>query len=131
MQHPAKYFHGKPMHWLLMLALAFSPLQGAMAALSSGCDNAANVTIDINTRVNNGNAQMDPGMQHTCCDQDCCEDSSAVCSHGCNLLHAWSVLPAASIYLNADLVKTLHAQSIISYIGQTPPTLFRPPRSSV
>jgi hypothetical protein len=33
------------MHWLLVLALVFSPIQGAIAALYSDCANTMNTAI--------------------------------------------------------------------------------------
>jgi len=123
--------HHRWIDCLLVLAIAFAPLRGALSAYQDGCEHASDT---VATQMNGLAAAADTvtghdhsGAAHDCCKQGCdCND----CAGACSLVHATFYLPSPIlVFLNTHHT-AYEAQSMTFHIGRAFPPLFHPPRVS-
>jgi len=119
--------------WLLVLAIALAPLQGAFSAFGDTCEHESRVvTTDTGSHANAddmaGHEHGGTGSAQDCCSQDC---NCSGCAGVCNLAHASSFLPPSNPAFLNNRYQSYEPQHMTSHIGRTVPTLFRPPRTSV
>jgi len=119
--------------WLLVLALALAPLQGAFSAYGDSCAHESRVlATDTGSHAGTdamvGHDYSDTGSAQDCCEQDCACNG---CAGICNLTHAASFLPPSNPSPFNNSYDSYEPQYMTFYIGRAVPTLFRPPRTSV
>ena len=123
--------HHRWIDCLLVLAIAFAPLQGALSAYKDGCEHASN-TVAVQADGHAVLADTDTSQDHTgaarhCCEKGCnCHD----CAGACSLVHASFYLPSPLLVFSSNHYTAYETQSMTFHIGRAVPPLFRPPRVS-
>ena len=133
MHRPRTTYH-RLTDWLLVLAIALAPLQGAFSAYGDTCVHESSLVATntgghaTGTGSMAGHENAGAGSVQDCCQQDC---TCSGCAGTCNLTHASSFLPPSKLIPFSNSYNNYEPQYMAFYIGRAVPTLFRPPRTSV
>ncbi|HFD79030.1 MAG TPA: hypothetical protein ENK05_01395 [Gammaproteobacteria bacterium] len=122
--HTANHKHRRLIHWLLVLALALAPLQGATAALYHGCQNGQH-SMPMQQKCHHMQVSADDTSLPDCCKHDCDGQS---CSGNCHLAHGVSFLAPVPPLLGTPGDTPFEPTLLTARIGRVASSLFRPPR---
>ena len=120
--------------WLLVLAIALAPLQGAYSAFDNTCEPESRlIAADTGSHATTGDMTGHEHFSNGSSTQDCSQQECycSGCAGVCNLVHAPPFLPSCNQMFFCSSYNTYEPQDTTLYIGRAVSTLFRPPRTSV
>ncbi|HED19767.1 MAG TPA: hypothetical protein ENI74_09755 [Gammaproteobacteria bacterium] len=127
--HKTRTTLNRLLDWLLVLALALAPMQGAFSAFGSTCGHDHRVTAG--ETAHHHVASIDPAYHDSKASpaQECCKHDSddGDCNGVCNAFYASAYLLLASWNVACDDHQTYEPQLATAFTGRSVPTPLHPP----